>query len=137
MRATSQQARSLPLYIHDAFNLGKYSNYISQRDDFVVLDHHSYFVYTPQDASESAHRHTQDIERYTAADLEHAFATTRGRLVVDEFSCALTPQSLSNEKDQDGARKAFCSAQADVYLNSTAGWSFWCKDDRHISLRSS
>ncbi|EIN07450.1 glycoside hydrolase, partial [Punctularia strigosozonata HHB-11173 SS5] len=142
MRATLPEACNLPLYIHDAFNLGKYSGYVAQHNDFVVLDHHSYFVYTPRDASESAHKHTSDIEMYTAADLSHASATTKGRLVVDEFSCALTQQSLAKEADQDGARRAFCSGQDQVYLNSTAGWAFWsymkedCENDKGWCFRA-
>jgi glucan 1,3-beta-glucosidase len=45
--------------------------------------------------------------------------------VVDEWSCALTPQSLANEPDEAAARQDFCTAQMEVYSTTTAGWSFW------------
>ncbi|CAK5277453.1 unnamed protein product, partial [Mycena citricolor] len=61
MRAVAEWAAVFPLYIHDAFNLEEYSNFVSARDDWVIQDHHSYFVFTPKDTSESASNHTQEV----------------------------------------------------------------------------
>ena len=125
MRATSTQAASLPLYIHDAFNLDQFSAYVANRTDFVVVDHHSYFVFTPSDDAEPVNQHTTDVETFIAGSFASASDQTRRNLVIDEWSCALTPQSLSAVSDPDQARQAFCEGQMSVYANTSAGWGFW------------
>ncbi|KAJ7109259.1 glycoside hydrolase superfamily [Mycena epipterygia] len=125
MRQVSSAAQEFPIYIHDAFNLEQFSNFTARRTDFVVQDHHSYFVFTPQDRSKSASQHTKDIETSVSDSLAKASTNQRDNLVVGEWSCALTPQSLSNEPDEMAARRDFCTAQLEVYSTTTAGWSFW------------
>ncbi|KAI0062333.1 glycoside hydrolase [Artomyces pyxidatus] len=135
LRQTSPEASSFPLYLHDGFDLNRFSNFIAARTDFVVQDYHSYFVFTPSDDSESAHDHTADIKGFIANSLTNASKNQRRNLVVDEWSCALTPKSIANEPDQEGSRTKFCTGQMGVYTNATAGWSFWsykkeeCIDD--------
>jgi hypothetical protein len=126
MRVASPYAQNLPLYVHDGFDLNLFSNYVGNRSDFVVEDHHSYYVFTPQDAAESASAHTVDIATGTNTLLADASSRERRNLIVGEWSCALTAQSLSGEVDLDAARTAFCSGQEVVYRNVTAGWAFWC-----------
>ncbi|KAF7295032.1 Glycoside hydrolase [Mycena indigotica] len=123
MRAVSPSAQTLPLYIHDGFNFQKFSKFVAKRSDFVVLDYHSYFVFTSQDANDSAYNLTQKVTRSVQPML--ANANLRGNLVVGEWSCALTPRSLSYEKDKEAARRSFCNTQLDVYSSVAAGWSFW------------
>ncbi|KAJ7273594.1 glycoside hydrolase superfamily [Mycena haematopus] len=120
-------AANLPLYIHDAFNLQKFSDYIAKRRDFVVQDHHSYFVFDPNDAKTSASVHTEEIKTSISDSLAMAAAHQRRNLVIGEWSCALTPQSLSQDSDEseETARRNFCLAQLEAYSNTTAGWSFW------------
>ena len=125
MRAVSSAAQTLPLYIHDGFNLEQYSAFISNRSDFVVQDTHSYFVFTPKDESEPASQHTSDVHRVVADSLAAASQLERRNLIVGEFSCALTEESLQNEPDPEGARREFCTGQRDIYQNLTAGWAFW------------
>ncbi|THG97588.1 hypothetical protein EW026_g4424 [Hermanssonia centrifuga] len=135
MRQVSSEAARLPLYIHDGFDLERFSEYVAARTDFVVQDHHSYFVFTPSDDSEPASQHTSDIQNGIAATLASASNQQRRNLVVDEFSCALTDQSLQGESDPGETRREFCTGQMQVYANATAGWSFWayrkeqCEDD--------
>ena len=112
--------------MHDGFDLQRFSDFIAKRDDFVVQDHHSYFVFTPSDDEEPATEHTSDIKGATAASLANASAQQRRNLVVDEWSCALTMDSLAHESDPDAARRDFCIGQMAVYANTTAGWAFWC-----------
>lgn len=45
--------------------------------------------------------------------------------MVDEFSCALSNNALTNESDKMAARNTFCTGQMETYANATAGWSFW------------
>ncbi|KAJ6455697.1 glycoside hydrolase [Mycena sanguinolenta] len=120
-------AENLPLYIHDGFNLQKFSNYIAKRTDFVVQDHHSYFVFTSNDGDKSASTHTQEIKTSISDSLTKAAANQRRNLIIGEWSCALTPQSLSQDPDEseETARRNFCLAQLETYTNATAGWSFW------------
>jgi len=121
----SPQAASLPLYIHDGFDLQRFSDFNAGRNDFVVVDHHSYFVFTPGDESEPASQHTADIHSSINKQLSGASDEGHNNLIVGEWSCALTPESLSSEKDPMAARQQFCSGQQDVYTNSSTGWSFW------------
>lgn len=116
---------NLPLYLHDGFNLEQFSPFVAGRRDFVVQDHHSYFVFTPSDANEPASDHLTDIQGGIGDSLRIASNQARRNLVVDEFSCALTDASLRDESNPDQARQDFCTGQAEIYTNATAGWSFW------------
>lgn len=127
MRQISPSASAFPLYLHDAFDLDRFSDFIANRTDFVVQDHHSYFVYSASDNKEPVTEHTSDIEGEIANTLAKASAQQRRNLVVDEWSCALTPDSLAHESDPIGARRDFCMGQMGVYANTTAGWGFWCR----------
>ena len=125
MRNVSAIAAGFPLYIHDGFNLQQYSDYVANRTDFVVEDHHSYFVFTSSDATESAAQHTADIDGGIGASYQDASQEERNNLIIDEWSCALTDQSLASEQDATQARAAFCTAQLNTYNNVSAGWGFW------------
>lgn len=125
---------NLPLYLHDGFDLDRFINYVASRKDFVVQDHHSYFVFTPSDESEPASQHTSDIQGGIADSLRDASLQERRNLVVDEFSCALTGDSLQDESDPDQARREFCTGQVNIYANTTAGWSFWGTCSVHVRL---
>ncbi|KAL0573271.1 Glucan 1,3-beta-glucosidase 3 [Marasmius crinis-equi] len=140
MRAVSAEAAELPLYIHDAFNLPKYIDFVNNRTDFVVLDHHSYFVFTPSDAAEPASQHTSDINTQVSDELKSNLP--RHNVVVGEWSCALTPESLEHEENKDQSVRDFCRTQLDVYTEDTAGWAFWsyktedCEQDPAWCFRS-
>lgn len=127
MRQADPAAASFPLYLHDGFDLQRFSDFVANRSDFVVQDHHSYFVFTPSDEAESVAGHIEDVRTSISTDLAQASARQRRNLVVDEFSCALSPESLAEESDPDGARREFCEGQMDLYQNQTAGWAFWGK----------
>ncbi|KAF4576475.1 glycosyl hydrolase 5 (cellulase A) family protein [Pleurotus pulmonarius] len=116
---------SVPKYIHDAFNLAKYSEYNSHRRDFVVVDHHSYFVFTDKDNNESASGHTQDVSTSIAANFAEHSLEQRGNLIIGEWSCALSSQSMKKENDPEASQKEFCTRQMETYGASTAGWTFW------------
>jgi len=125
MRQAIPSGASFPIYLHDGFNLWKFSHFIGNRTDFVVQDYHSYYVFTPADEREPASQHTSDVEGFISERLRQASGNERRNLVVDEWSCALTAQSLSGEQDPEEARREFCTGQMDVYAKATAGWSFW------------
>ncbi|KAG7092364.1 hypothetical protein E1B28_008723 [Marasmius oreades] len=123
MRAVSPEASNFPLYIHNAFNLPKFTSWVADRTDFVVQDHHSYFVFTPSDAAKPASQHTSDVNSRVSSEL--GSPVPRHNLVVDEWSCALTSQSLEPEEQKEQSIREFCQAQMDVYGKMTPGWAFW------------
>ncbi|THH29640.1 hypothetical protein EUX98_g4554 [Antrodiella citrinella] len=122
MRGVSDAARSFPLYVHDGFDLTKFSSYIAGRQDFVVQDHHSYFVYTASDKAKSASQHTADIKGSIKSQLQSASNKQHRNLVVDEWSCALSAGASAS------AAEDFCNAQMNTYTSTAAGWSFWAYD---------
>lgn len=125
IRSTSSASEFLPIYVHDGFDLERFSAFVSKRSDFVIQDHHSYFVFTPSDIEEPASQHTNDVTHGIASSLANVSSGQRCNLVVHEWSCALTDQSLAGESNKDKARKDFCAAQMKVYQGTTAGWAFW------------
>ena len=125
MRGVSSIAPSFPLYLHDGFDLQRFSNFVADRSDFVVEDHHSYFVFTAQDSSEPVAQHESDVEGGIGGSFAAASQRQRNNLVIDEWSCAITDQSLSSAPNRDEAFRDFCTAQLDTYTNTTAGWGFW------------
>ncbi|KAF9466289.1 glycoside hydrolase superfamily [Collybia nuda] len=135
MRQASPHAATIPLYIHNGFDLERFTDYVAGRSDFIVQDHHSYFVFTPSDEAEPASQHTIDINSTVSDTLYRASLKQHRNLVIDEWSCALTPESISSEPDKNKARQDFCTGQLNVYTNTTAGWSFWsymkedCEED--------
>ena len=125
MRQASPYGDTFPLYLHDGFNLWKFSDFVHKRQDFVVQDYHSYYVFTPSDASTPASKHSENVENGISQMLINASGNQRRNLVIDEWSCALTTQSLSSERDPEEARRRFCTGQMGVYATASAGWSFW------------
>ncbi len=115
----------LPFYIHDAFNIGQYSAFIANRTDFVVEDHHSYFVFTDADTSRDASQDTTNVKMSVAEQLSSSSAEERRNIIVGEWSCALVESALSDQSDAMLARQKFCQGQEQVYRNTTAGWTFW------------
>ncbi|KAF8162882.1 glycoside hydrolase family 5 protein [Crassisporium funariophilum] len=130
MRQVSPAAKAMPLYLHDGFDLDRFSDYVSGRTDFVVQDHHSYFVFTPSDEKESGSQHTSDVKGAIAESLNRVSAKQHHNLVIHEWSCALTAESLQNDDDAEQARKEFCTSQMEVYAKAAAGWGFWCELDQ-------
>ena len=126
MRGVHPVAQNFPIYVHDAFDAHRFSNFVAARQDFVVQDHHSYFVFTPSDAQESGSQHTQDVKGVIATDLAYTSERVKRNMIIGEWSCALMPESLEKEEAAEKVRKDFGHAQISVYANKTAGWAFWC-----------
>ena len=129
MRESSPEAGSFPLYIHDAFNLQEYSGYAANRTDFVVEDHHSYFVFDSDDASRNATSDAAVVRTSVYQSLSSASNAQRRNLIAGEWSCALVDSALTNMTDPSLARQEFCQGQEQVYANTTAGWHFWSEFD--------
>ncbi|KAK8853316.1 hypothetical protein IAR55_004020 [Kwoniella newhampshirensis] len=129
LRQVSPEAAAFPFYINDAFDMNRFADYVSTRQDFVVLDHHSYFVFgdaasqnTPAPQLISTLRPGQGS---LSQQMIGAAAEERRNIVIDEFSCALSEQALAASSDPVADRRAFCTGQMESYTNATAGYSFW------------
>lgn len=133
MREAQTKPRDMPLYFHDAFSPSQGAEFVSKRNDFVVQDTHSYFVYTQQDRDMSASKHTTHIEGEVQKSMSKLADTARGNMVVGEWSCALNPNSLKNSNNKKDATTEFCQAQTSTYLNATAGVIFWSWNMEHCS----
>lgn len=125
MRAVSNEAKSLPLYIHDGFNLKRLNKVVEGRKDFVAIDTHSYFVYSKSDQATSVTQHTKDIKSKVLGTLQDASNQQRRNLIVGEWSCASAPGSNKKETNLAGATKAYCEAQMKTFAKAGAGWAFW------------
>lgn len=114
----------LPLYISDCWDTHSYAKFIESRKDFVVLDHHLYRCYTSGDQQQSGEQLAATLPPKALCD---GFATTKGNLVVAEFSAALNPSSLrsSDPGEQDRQRRVFAQAELRCFQAITAGFWFW------------
>lgn len=117
LRTLVPEALSLPFYIHDSFDPVRFSNFVAKRQDFVVMDHHSYFVFSQENAATSVDNHTAEVQTDIASALYSASQTARRNMVIGEFSCALSDESLSKSDNPDEARRNFCTTQMEVYAN--------------------
>ena len=126
IRGCSPEAKHLPIYVHDGFDLDRMSKWVAPRNDFIVQDHHSYFVFTDADKHESASNHIKDIKGAIAQAFEKVANSQHRNLIIGEWSCSLDPASLEQDGDADQLRKEFCTQQMEMYDKSTSGWTFWC-----------
>lgn len=125
MRKASDAAATVPLYFHDAFDLKTGASFVSKRKDFVVQDHHSYFVYTNTDRDMSATQHTSAIEGTYSNKLQAQSNVARRNVITGEWSCALSPSSLKSSKNKSQDQTNYCEAQRRAYQKTNAGWTFW------------
>ena len=86
----------------------------------------------------AASAHTTNVNGPIADELKSSAKRLNDNLVIDEWSCALTGDSLKAESDPQGAQSTFCRSQMDVYSRAGGGWSFWSKSllQRHSDLCS-
>ena len=71
--------------------------------------------------------HISNVNGPIADDLKSTAKRLNDNLLIGEWSCALTGDSLKAESDPQGAQSTFCRSQMDVYSRAGGGWSFWSK----------
>ena len=125
MRAASPYAKTIPLYFHDAFVLEKGAAFVAKRSDFVISDHHAYYVYTPADQALSAQGHISKLDGSIFNQFAAQSSVARRNLIVGEWSCALAWSSIQNSKNPDQDQTEFCQTQQDVWQTTGSGWTFW------------
>lgn len=124
-KANNPQAKTFPLFFHDAFDLNMGAEFIKGRSDFVVQDNHMYYVHSAADQRTSASSHTSHIEGTVHKNLVASSRMARNNLIVGEWSCALAESSLQGARNAHNSQQTFCDAQSQIYQESTGGWSFW------------
>jgi len=85
----------LPIYFGDAWNMNKYSAWLSQSGmKFVVIDTHQYFCHMPADHAKSVEQHIKDVQTNIASQLQSSANNVTGNVVVGEWSVVLNGKSI-------------------------------------------
>ncbi|KZT69105.1 glycoside hydrolase family 5 protein [Daedalea quercina L-15889] len=123
---------SIPLYIGDIWQTDQYAEFLSNSGvSFVVLDHHLYRCFTPQDISTPVSQHTRSLSDPNEwapqmfARVSQKLDGAGGGMIVGEWSCGLNPGSLQGIGDEDSAKREYVQAQLQLYDRYCAGWFFW------------
>ncbi|GAC97085.1 glycoside hydrolase [Pseudozyma hubeiensis SY62] len=125
MRNASSYAKTIPLYFHDAFVLSKGAAFVQSRSDYVVSDHHAYYVYTPSDQALTAQGHITKLDGSIFTQFGKQSSVARRNLIVGEWSCALAWSSIKDSKNPQKDQMEFCQTQQDIWQTTGAGWTFW------------
>ncbi|OCH93989.1 glycoside hydrolase [Obba rivulosa] len=122
----------VPLYIGDSWMTDQYADFLSRSaTHFAVLDHHLYRCFTSDDTSTSATEHARrltDPNDWTPqmfARVAQKLESAGCALVVGEWSGALNPGSLHAVQNEYEARRAYVTAQLQLYERYCSGWFFW------------
>lgn len=127
IRGASSNA-SLPVYIGDAWNVEKYSEFIAKHQDqfdFCVLDTHQYFCHMPADHAKTAEQHTKHLQTGLKDKLISASRRIRGSLVVGEWAVVLNNKSIPQGRHDGDVMREFGQAQLAVYDQACAGQFYW------------
>ena len=137
----------IPIYLGEVWRLESYAKWVSKEQGrlscpgstglgegkdakgaLVVLDHHLYRCFTPEDNRTSVQDHTRallepngSVQKSFAAASE-ILGRAGGGMIVGEWSCGLNPASL---REAHGERRAFVEAQLAVYEKYCGGWYWW------------
>jgi len=122
-----------PLYISDAWDANWYSQWTGKRSDFVVLDHHIYRCFNPEDHKLTGDEHASVTRTKTKEQLKQFSSKAGGDIIIGEWSAALNPASLGGGPagEQDRQRRVFVQAQLEAYEATCAGWIWWTYKKEH------
>lgn len=130
IRSSGGAGASLPLYLGDGWNTAHYAKFVAEHSgagNTLVLDHHLYRCFTPQDHKTPAHEHARGLDvqsnGHTAGWLKDMSRQAQGSIIIGEWSAALNPHSLQGNA-QEG-QKAFAMAEWQAFEHFTAGYYFW------------
>ncbi|ORY96163.1 glycoside hydrolase superfamily [Syncephalastrum racemosum] len=116
----------LPVYIGDAWNVDKYSEFIAKHQlDFVVLDTHQYFCHMPADHAKTAEQHTKHLTTGLRSKLMNASQRIRGNMVVGEWAVVLNNKSIPKGQHDGKVMRDFGLAELQVWDDTCAGQFYW------------
>ncbi|KAH8829799.1 glycoside hydrolase family 5 protein [Flagelloscypha sp. PMI_526] len=125
---------TVPVYLSECWKLDSYADWIRKRktqrpEQMIVLDHHLYRCFTPQDHKTPVAAHTASLTN-DDADTPKTFARASEKLrkagsdfIVGEWSAALNPKSL--EGAEHDAQTKYARAQLELFEKHCAGHFFW------------
>jgi hypothetical protein len=131
---SSRHGSRLPIYLGDCWQAEQFANLLKDNKHlgFLVLDHHLYRCFTPNDHSKTASLHASEIDPHENGPsygmLKRASATLQGNMVIGEWSAALHHTSLkscADEGQKKVATRAWAHAQLKAYEDTCAGFYFW------------
>ncbi|GMK55779.1 hypothetical protein CspeluHIS016_0208350 [Cutaneotrichosporon spelunceum] len=114
-----------PIYVSDSWDTSWYAQWAGRRTDFVVVDHHLYRCYTPEDKAVDGRGHAAKLALEFAPEFNHW--CDQAPIVVGEWSAALDDSRLPQDtpaSERDAQKRAFVNAQLDLYQRA-AGYWFW------------
>jgi len=121
--------RDFPVYIHDTWDMDFYCPFAGRRDDFVVVDHHLYRCYNAEDVVLTGPQHAEKLSREDQHKFHHWAQQCKGAMVIGEWSGGLNDWDvLPKDTDagtRDAHKRAWVSAQLDMYEREMAGYYFW------------
>jgi hypothetical protein len=130
--SSKPDAASMPLYVGDAWDTNHYTHYVGKHtscDNPLVVDHHLYRCFTPNDhkTTAAAHANHLDVEHHgkTAVWLEHMANNAKNSIIIGEWSGALNPGSFQGCNGKLEARKQWSLAQWRAFEKLTAGYYYW------------
>jgi len=126
----------VPIVISDSWRTDDFAGYLALRagslpHPHVILDHHLYRCFTPEDIGVLAYDHAGRLwdlngdARRTFARVTDKLGSAGCDMIVGEWSGALNPMSLDPLPNHDHARSQFIQAQVDLYEQYCAGYFFW------------
>ncbi|KAF7726215.1 Glucan 1,3-beta-glucosidase 3 [Apophysomyces ossiformis] len=118
----------LPIYIHDAWNMAKYSSIIQpiQRQyGFVVLDTHQYFCHQLEDHKKSAEQHIAHVSSTVKESIERNGRLIRNNIIVGEWSVVLNSMSMPRGADEAQVMREFGRVELDTWDAVCPGHFYW------------
>lgn len=133
LRTACSAHAHLPLYLGDCWNTQRYGEVVASHKGKagpLVIDHHLYRCFTPQDHGKTAAQHAAEIQPGrngpSYAFLANASSQLNKGIVIGEWSAALNPASLRGSgRDQSQHQRGWARAQLDAYNALCAGHFFW------------
>lgn len=126
----------VPLYISDAWNLAKATDWVKQQNKSgdkrnpLVADTHIYYCFTDEHKGMSPAQINEHVSSKCLAELNDktgkVLDTGASAAIVGEWSCTLSQESLAKaEGDKSAAKKAFGNKQCERYEAKAGGSYFW------------
>ncbi|TFK19269.1 cytoplasmic protein [Coprinopsis marcescibilis] len=126
-------APSIPIYLGECWRPDVYTDYVTQElrtpnpNALVVLDHHLYRCFTPDDIRASVQDHVRALKdpsgiAQTFERIAERLGRSGGGVIVGEWSGGLNPGSLRGVPNE---RRDFVHAQLELYERTCGGWYFW------------
>ena len=116
-------AANLPVYFGNPPGPSNIAESVSSHS-FTAFDVHEYYTFTNRNKPEP--EILKNVLGHNFDRFMNLKNSTKNRLVIGEWSCALDPGSLSGSKSNHAAERAeFCQAQIQSYRNASSAMFFW------------